>query len=189
VAQSTAAWLLFKIGNIETPISMPPLFDVVRRYLDKPGKLKLLMTVGDEPFRVTGRALDRAEKRGEKTIDPTPLIKQIERKHGVCAAQMAVEMVLSLNRSLHIMPWSRIRMVDWKDTVRLHDLFKNELLTTHYGFFLDQRFIDFLSSNFDRIDEINWRKFEGLAGEFFAREGYHVEMGRGRGDQGVDLRV
>jgi len=189
IVQSTVAWLLFRLGNIETPITMPPLFDVVRKYLDKPRKLKLLMTVGDELFRFTRRALERAEKRGEKAIDPTPLIKQVERKHGVRAAQMAVEMVLSLDRSLHIMPWSRIRMVDWKDTVRLRDLFKNESLTTHYGFFLDQRFIDFLSNNFDRIDEINWRKFEGLAGEFFTREGYHVEMGRGRADQGVDLRV
>jgi restriction system protein len=34
---------------------------------------------------------------------------------------------------------------------------------------------------------MQWRKFEGLAGEY--REGYRVEMGSGRADGGVDLRV
>lgn len=187
--QSTAAWLLFKVGNIETPVDMPPLFDVLRKYVDKPSKLKLLMSVGEELFAFTRREIDRAAKEGKRAIDPIPLIKRVERKHGVRGAQMAIEMILSLNRSLHIMPWSSIRMVDWQDTVELRDLFKSESLITLYGHFLDQRFIDFLSNNFDDIDQMNWRKFEGLAGEFFTREGYHVKMGTGRGDQGVDLRI
>ncbi len=36
---------------------------------------------------------------------------------------------------------------------------------------------------------MNWRKFEGLTGEFFDRAGYHVEMGKGRADGGIDARI
>ena len=40
-----------------------------------------------------------------------------------------------------------------------------------------------------RIDEIHGPKLKGLAGEFFERAGFQVEMGPGRGDAGVDVRV
>ena len=82
-----------------------------------------------------------------------------------------------------------MRSFDWNDTVKLKDLFESESLKTQYGSFFDQRFVDYLARNFGRIDEIHWRKFEGLAGEFFERAGFHVEMGPGRGDWGVDIRV
>jgi restriction system protein len=54
---------------------------------------------------------------------------------------------------------------------------------------LDQRYIDYLAQNIDLVGKINWRKFEGLTAEFFEREGYHVALGPGRGDDGIDLRV
>ena len=46
-----------------------------------------------------------------------------------------------------------------------------------------------MSKNFGKIDEINWRKFEGLTAEFFERAGFKVKIGPGRGDGGVDVRV
>lgn len=36
---------------------------------------------------------------------------------------------------------------------------------------------------------MHWRKFEGLTAEYFSREGYEVELGPGRNDGGIDVRV
>jgi len=57
------------------------------------------------------------------------------------------------------------------------------------GCFFDQRFIDFLSVNHEKIGAIHWRKFEELVGECFDKFGYKVELGPGTNDDGVDLRV
>ncbi|MBE1443842.1 restriction endonuclease [Paenibacillus sp. OAS669] len=53
----------------------------------------------------------------------------------------------------------------------------------------NQRYIDYLRANFNKIGNIHWRKFEGLTAEFFERQGYFVEIGPGRADGGVDVRV
>jgi restriction system protein len=58
-----------------------------------------------------------------------------------------------------------------------------------YGSFFDQRFINYLSANFEKIGEIHWRQFEALAAEFFVRSGYEVDSGPGRIDGGIDIRV
>ena len=67
--------------------------------------------------------------------------------------------------------------------------FVRKCFETLYGSFFDQRYIDYLHRNFEDIDRVNWRKFEGLTGEYFGRQGFRVEMGPGRGDDGVDVRV
>ena len=55
--------------------------------------------------------------------------------------------------------------------------------------FFDLRFIDYLYQNFDDIDKMNWRKFEGLTAELFTREGFHVNIGVGSNDDSIDARV
>jgi restriction system protein len=62
-------------------------------------------------------------------------------------------------------------------------------LNPQYGYFVDQRYVDYLAQNFGSVDEINWRKFEGLTAEFFKRLGIHVELSAGRNDDNVDLRL
>ncbi|MFG2407044.1 restriction endonuclease [Streptomyces brevispora] len=79
--------------------------------------------------------------------------------------------------------------VAWRDSLALAELFDSESTTATYGKFFDQRFIDYLAANFDQIGEINWRKFEALTAEYFDRQGYEVELGAGRNDNGVDLRI
>jgi restriction system protein len=49
--------------------------------------------------------------------------------------------------------------------------------------------VDFLSHNFQSIDQINWRKFEGLTCEFFHRVGLDVKIGKGRNDDSIDARI
>lgn len=77
----------------------------------------------------------------------------------------------------------------WDDVADLEDLFRSEGLDTQYGRFVDQRYIDYLHRNFQDIDRINWRKFEGITGEYFDRQGFNVEIGPGRNDNGIDVRV
>lgn len=107
------------------------------------------------------------------------------------AEPIAVELIDLIERSEQASPWQwhTDRQIAWKDTVELEGLFSSESLDATHGTFFDQRFIDYLSTNFDRIDKINWRKFEGLAAEFFVRSGYTVDVGPGRNDGGVDVRA
>ncbi len=49
--------------------------------------------------------------------------------------------------------------------------------------------MNYLAQNPGALDSMNWRKFEGLTGEFFARTGHHVELGPGRNDGSIDARV
>lgn len=79
--------------------------------------------------------------------------------------------------------------MEWKDQIELKQLFEGELLNSAYGSFFDQRYIDFLHRNFEKIDAVHWRKFEHLTAEFLDREGYEVALGPGRGDDGVDVRA
>jgi restriction system protein len=90
---------------------------------------------------------------------------------------------------MHRSAWGTIRNVDWRDTVDLKGLFKSAGLETQHARFFDQRYIDYLSRNFDKIDQLHWRKFEGFTAEYFEREGYRVVLGPGSNDGGVDLRV
>lgn len=84
---------------------------------------------------------------------------------------------------------SLFRETEWRDVTQLNELFSSENLATLHGTYFDQRFVDFLSRNFASIDQINWRKFEGLTCEFFDQIGFHVEIGEGRDDDNIDARV
>src|SRR5262249_49455769 len=86
-------------------------------------------------------------------------------------------------------PWSSLRRIEWREIRDLDDLFQSEKLRAEYGKFFDQRFVNYLHKNFNRIDSIHWRQFEGLAAEYFDRLGYTVELGPGRNDEGVDIRL
>lgn len=73
--------------------------------------------------------------------------------------------------------------------IALADLFRSEKLPIEQGGFFEQRFIDFLARNPEKLTTMHWRQFEGLAAEWFQRQGYDVELGPGRNDEGVDLRL
>jgi restriction system protein len=124
-----------------------------------------------------------------KPLDASPFLLAVAKKLGVGGYKIAVELLgLEVQKQMSD-PWSRFRRVEWSDTVALRELFESERLETLYGNFLDQRFVDYLGANQPKLDSINWRKFEGLVGEFFARCGYSIELGPGRNDDGVDIRV
>jgi restriction system protein len=73
--------------------------------------------------------------------------------------------------------------------IALADLFRSENLPVDKGGFFEQRFIDYLARNPEKLSTMHWRQFEGLAAEWFQRQGYDVQLGPGRNDEGVDLRL
>lgn len=101
-------------------------------------------------------------------------LKNAEEKWGQVGYKLAIEIVdmMYLHRIGALCEFDRFRRIDWVDTVELRELFSSESLDASYGRFIDQRFLDYLGANFSAIDAMNWRKFEGLAGEFFSRAGY-----------------
>jgi len=134
-------------------------------------------------------AAQKAKDIGSKALDPTPLLSAVMAKHGGIGLDFMARFLKAVNESTHRNPWGGMRRVDWTDTADLQDLFKSESLSTLYGDFIDQRYIDYLNANLDLVGKMNWRKFEGLSAEFFSREGFHVVIGKGRSDGGIDIRV
>jgi restriction system protein len=175
--------LLYAVGNIKTPRVIFPTIALHHKFKRDREKREMVPQILDlfiEIFKI--------EQAGLSGDVDSFLLAALQR-HGPAGFRVAMEFVKNIEDWIHVNPWSRVRRFDWQDTARLRDLFASESLETMYGHFLDQRFVDYLHKNFGAIGEINWRKFEGLAGEFFKREGYHVELGTGRNDGNVDARV
>ena len=185
--ESVVNKLLHRVGNIPTADPLPPVTTVYRRFGHDP-------TYSEIIEEVLSRSMELLESQVGNSpqgtpLDPAHLIGTVATEFGPSGVDIVVALIDSLAIQLHTSPWGSGRLFDWDDTVELGDLFLSESLDTQYGTFFDQRFVDYLSQNFDSIDKINWRKFEGLVGEFFERVGFRVKIGPGRGDGGVDIRV
>lgn len=186
--EQTFANILYKIGNISDPSTAPISIRLFHKYKRNETLRKLNEDVFQLYIVEAEKMMEAALLNGSNSLDPTGFLIQARKKFGSKGLEMASEIIDGLmqdqDRSL-----GRFRRVEWKDAVELKELFHSESLDAAYGKFLDQRFIDYLYRNQDKVGEMHWRKFEGLAGEFFDREGYKVEMGPGRNDGGVDIRV
>ena len=179
--------ILYGVGNISSPHPLPPILAVTRRFAHDPAHSKILDKVLTRCLELLNDEIGNTPQGTQ--IDLSPLSAAIESEFRRPGLDIAFELIEQIGLQLHISPWNSRRSFDWNDTVQLQDLFRSENLDTLYGKFFDQRFLDYLARNFGRIDEVNWRKFEGLAGEFFERAGFQVELGPGRADGGVDVRV
>lgn len=133
--------------------------------------------------------MDEAQRTRKKLLDPTPFVKACATRVGRVGADMAIEQIEILNNALTLSPHSVTRAVEWASALALENLFKGTKEEPEHGRFIDQRFVDYLSANTDRLGDIHWRIFEQLTAEFFEREGYRVDLGPGSGDDGVDVRV
>lgn len=189
VYEDLVSEILYKLGNIPSPSNAPVLARLFHKYKADPALAKVCLSVlGKLPDFLQG-ALEKAQSGGTKTIDPTPFVEAARKEHGTDGALIALEAMDGLAEDQHRSPWGMFRRIEWKDTYELGELFASESLDTFHGEFFDQRFVDYLDRNFGDISRINWRKFEGLVGEFFHRLGFTVEMGEGRNDDGVDVRI
>lgn len=133
--------------------------------------------------------MEEARRNNTKSIDPTPFIRAAFDKYGKLGLQMAMERLDAIDKGMNLSPHTGVRWVEWHSALELSALFKGGASEPQFGRFIDQRYIDYLSSNFDALGTMHWRKFEELTAEFYAREGYSVELGPGSNDDGVDVRV
>lgn len=176
--------LLFALGAARTP-GMPPLS---RRFLWNVGlepgedfdilRLMEIEAVGTEYAR---RKIARDESHGE-------ILKELKRLLGSDAKAWLPGLLEAIDEEIGVNPFY-VRQVAKSELISLEDLFHSENLPSNEGQFFDQRFVDYLDRNPEGLLQMNWRQFEGLAAEWFQRQGYTVELGPGRNDGGVDLRL
>ena len=179
--------LLYRVGNLPTPHPLPPALAVLRRFEHDRAYSKVLREILSRCLDLLGDQIDNTPQG--VSLNPSHLIQTVEAEFGRRGFNVAVALVDAILLAQQASPWASGRWINWTDTTELSGLFRSEGLETRYGAFLDQRFVDYLARNSERIDEVHWRKFEGLTGEFFDRAGFQVEMGPGRNDGGVDVRV
>lgn len=133
--------------------------------------------------------IDETVKAGKKAIDPTPFVYACRDELGLVGAKIALEKIESIDRGLKLSPHSNLRYTEWTNVAELEALFAGSKDLPVYGSFIDQRFVNYLHRNRHDLGNMHWRKFEELAAEYFDRKGMQVELGPGRNDDGVDLRV
>jgi restriction system protein len=131
---------------------------------------------------------DKARPRGS-SLDTADFLQTCAKRWGRTGLDIGYELLRNLSMALLTSPYSQQRFVEWRDPVRLEWLFGGSKATPEKGRFIDQRFIDYLSVNESRLAEIHWRKLEQFVAEFFENAGCRVDLGPGRGDDGVDVRV
>lgn len=195
-------YLLYSVGWLEQPNNPPPLVGLIRKYGRDEETMKLIEAIVSSFNALMEKAMKAQIKenirtgRGEykpgmplQLLDPSVFIRRAYERYGRTGLDMAGDLIKWMDIQRQISPWSMPEASQWSDTAELKGLFESESLKTQYGRFFDQRYIDYLHRNFDDISRINWRKFEGLTAEYFVKQGFEVELGPGRDDGGVDVRV
>lgn len=140
-------------------------------------------------IEVWPKLIETAVKNGTKALDPTPFIRTAHKKYGLTGAELALERVQVIDEGMRLSPNSGLRYTEWRSVEALEALFKGGSGDVEVGEFIDQRFVNYLIANHDRLSDMHWRKFEELTAEYFHQQGFSVELGPGSNDDGVDVRV
>lgn len=135
------------------------------------------------------KLIEDALANGTKILDPTLYIRTAFEKFGIEGARLAVERIEVIDQGMRLNPNSGLRYTEWKSVEALESLFKGGSGEIEVGSFIDQRFVNYLIANHNRLSDMHWRKFEELTAEYFHQLGYCVELGPGSNDDGVDVRV
>ena len=181
--------LLRHFGRVRADFTKFPEIEIYHSVKRDEAKLAIYNDVMSLYVDMLPGMIERARASGAIALDPKALVSKVFGKHGMDGIGLLTKIFMGMNESLNASPWSQMRQVEWEDSIDLKDLFESERLNASYGSFFDQRYVDFLHRNFERIDSVHWRKFEQLTAEFLERAGYEVALGPGRGDDGVDVRA
>lgn len=111
---------------------------------------------------------------GNTAIELTPIVREALKKYGRLGAAIAIEYLEIFAQSLRLNPHSVQRYVKWGYALSLDDLFVGTDSAPEVGVFIDQRYINFLHKNPEKLAAMHWRKFEELTSEFFVKEGCRV---------------
>ena len=183
------AQILHSLGNYPEPhagLNMPRL---LHKYCHDEKLHSIYLSVHELFLKHHPKMMDKAIEEGAKELDPTLFMTEVAKKFGKLGLDISYEIIVAISMDMQCKLLSGYKRIEWQDTIQLEDLFRSESLETKYGRFIDQRYINYLYMNQDKLFDMHWRKFEALTAEYFDREGYKVELGPGRNDGGVDVRV
>lgn len=124
-----------------------------------------------------------------KTPDLSPFISQVKENCGDFGVEIALKLAQGLVDTSILLPMNSNNFDDWYETKDLETLFNKENDVPENGKFIDQRFINYLAKQPQNISGMHWRNFEKLTAEYFERHGFIVDLGPGRNDDGIDIRV
>jgi restriction system protein len=181
--------ILHKVGHTSAKHNgIFDLFDLTLRLGRENGDefIEILQTIYSDGMT---RLAEDAHRNGTKSFDPKSLIVASHEALGPKGARAMFDMIKTHDRISRLSPQSSGRWVEWANVIPLSGLFSRSSDKKAHGEFIDQRLVDFLSTNSDLLFKMHWRKFEELIAEHFHRSGYKVELGPGQNDDGVDVRV
>ncbi|MCP5275415.1 MAG: restriction endonuclease [Burkholderiales bacterium] len=181
--------ILHKIGHTpEKHNGIFDLFSLTRRLGQEHGQsfIEILHTIYYEGMM---RLTEEAHREGRTSLNPTSLIISARETLGEKGMMAMFEIIETHERIQRLNPHAGSRWIEWTNVIPLSGLFSRSTNKTAHGEFIDQRFIDFLSTNSHLLFKMHWRKFEELVAEYFHRVGCKVELGPGQNDDGVDIRV
>jgi restriction system protein len=181
--------LLHRIGHTEEKYDGPMVESARLLHKYKGNDAKLFSKVTDLFLKKWPELVEAALKTEAKEFDPTPLLIEAKKRYGKTGLEMMYERILVMIRASTYSPHSAPRFDEWHSTIPLDGLFDGNAPKPEHGTYIDQRYINFLSNNPEKLGLMHWRKFEELTTEFFLREGYQVELGPGSNDDGVDVRL
>jgi hypothetical protein len=135
------AELLYAIGNTPSPrlVFWPP-YDVLDQLQNDP-KTAAMHTSMLEILKET-----LASSR-PGPFDLKRFFEEMRDQHGPPGLEMAFRFIDTYYEQQHQSVFTESRRVEWADVAQLEHLFESEDLSTQYGQFLDQRFLDYLARN------------------------------------------
>jgi restriction system protein len=178
-------WAIRKrLGEIE---EVSPLFfkDI--------NSMVLWMDKGYDPAKVFSKLLDFAKEihdhENPKLIDPNEILERAIKEEiaPIALVLEVMEVIINNQRISNVI--TPVEEILWEGGIELSALFEKESIPKSESDFIEQKFINFLQANPEKLEFMHWRNFERLTAEFFKREGFEVELGPGANDGGVDVRV
>jgi restriction system protein len=181
--------LLHGVGVTERPLD--GIFEVfkVTKEIERKKGLEFAQSIQEIYGRHMKIETKKARQNGLKAWSPEKMIKETAKVHGAAGLDAIKLLIRAYDDLMKHSPRTSMRFHKYSNIINLSDLFQQHNPSVASGDFLDQRFLDFLANNTDKLGEIHWRKFEELTAECFKRFGYIVELGPGANDDGVDMRV
>ncbi len=168
-----------KIGNLTKEMMNPFLFSKT---------LIKWVEMGIDPMPVMRALTVAISKYPNQIVDPNILIKEIKEATNAPDKLILDILLMVADYQFQSSDVTIPERKEWKGGTPLQDIFKCDIKSSPNEF-LEQKFIDYLAANSDKLSNIHWRNFEKFCAEFFKRQGYVIELGPGTNDGGVDIRA
>jgi restriction system protein len=151
-------------------------------------KLRKLDEAGVDPMSVIQALSEASRKFAHQRVDPEVLAKEIKKRVPSASYKLIFTVILIwAEHQFESHSISTPEQEEWDGGTPLEQLFNCEI-NSEEGF-MDQKFLDYIATNTEKIQVMHWRNFERFCAEFFERLGYQIQLGPGGNDGGIDIRA